>query len=150
MISVTQLAHTFRPRRKGKRVAQATNHHYHALQALAIRDKRIYVFGTPELPDSPVRIYFDIESDPEADFVYLIGMVVVKNDSEISYSFWADNKDQELDIFERFVAEITRHDNFLVFCYGGYELAYLKRMRKVTKRQKLVDKILLEAEANDL
>jgi predicted RecB family nuclease len=128
IFTVIQLAHTFRPRRKGKRAAQTTNHHYQALQALAIRDKKIYVLGRPELPDSPVLVYLDIESDPEADFVYLIGMVVVKNGSEISHSYWADHKDQEREIFERFVAEATRHDNFLVFCYGGYELAYLKRI----------------------
>ena len=53
IFTVTQLAHTFRPRRRGKRAAPKVNHRYHALQALAVRDKRIYVFGTPQLPDSP-------------------------------------------------------------------------------------------------
>ena len=47
IFTVTQLAHTFRPRRKGKRQVQRTHRHYHALQALAVRDKRVYVFGTP-------------------------------------------------------------------------------------------------------
>lgn len=142
IFTVTQLAHTFRPRRKGKRAAQTANQHYQALQALAIRDKRIYVFGKPELPSSPVHIYLDIEGDPEAGFIYLIGLIVVENGQEKSYSFWADRQDQEAKIFEQFVSEVTRHDNFLVFCYGGYELAFLKRMRKVAKRKKLVDKIL--------
>ena len=64
IFTVTQLAHTFRPRRKGKRQAQKDAQRYHALQALAIRDKRVYVFGTPELPDSPVRIYLDVEGNP--------------------------------------------------------------------------------------
>ena len=52
ILTVTQLAHTFRPRRKGKR-APKKDRRYHALQALSIRDKKIYVFGTPELPDRP-------------------------------------------------------------------------------------------------
>jgi hypothetical protein len=112
------------------------------LQALAIRDKRVYVFGTPELPDCPVCIYLDVEGDPEADFIYLIGLIVVENGSEKTYSYWADNKDQEAEIFEQFVAEVTRHDSFLLFCYGGYERAFLQRMRKVAKRKKLVDRIL--------
>ncbi len=142
IFTVTQLAHTFRPRRKGKRAKQETKHHYHALQALAIRDKRIYVLGKPELPNSPVRIYFDIESNPEAGFVYLIGLIVIGSDSEKHYSFWADHKDQESEIFEQFVAEVTRHKDFLVFCYGNYERAFLMRMRKVAKRKKLVDRIL--------
>src|SRR5262249_51807274 len=82
ILTVTQLAHTFRPRRKPKRAAQISKKRYHALQALAIRDKRIYVFGTPELPISPVTIYLDVESTSEAGFVYLIGMLVVENGSE--------------------------------------------------------------------
>src|SRR5262249_52965857 len=57
-------------------------------------------------------------------------------------SFWADHQDQELDIFEQFVAAVTRHANFVVFCYGGYERAFLIRMRKVTKHPQLVDTIL--------
>src|ERR1700730_14167448 len=45
ILTLTQLAHTSRPRRKSKRVGQRKNRRHHALQAMAIRDKRIYVFG---------------------------------------------------------------------------------------------------------
>ena len=65
ILTVTQLAHTFRPKRSGKRAPPRSNHHYHALQALAVRDKRVYLLGTPQLPDAPVRIYLDIEGNPE-------------------------------------------------------------------------------------
>src|SRR2546428_2162137 len=61
IFTVTQLAHTFRPRRKGKRARQDTTRRSPALQALAIRDKRIYVLGKPDLPHKPVQVYFDIE-----------------------------------------------------------------------------------------
>src|SRR5262249_3228052 len=71
IFTVTQLAHTFRPRRKGKRAKQRSNKRHHALQALAIRDKKIYVFGTPELPESPVTIYLDMEGVPEEGYIYL-------------------------------------------------------------------------------
>ncbi len=142
IFTVTQLAHTFRPRRRGKRAGKKTNRHHYALQALAIRDKRIYVLGTPELQNSPVRIYLDIESNPEAGFVYLIGLIVVENGLEKRCSFWADHKDQESEIFEQFVAEVSRHEDFLVFSYGDYERVFLTRMRNVAKRKKLVDKIL--------
>ena len=53
ILTVTQLAHTFRPRRRGKRAPPKSNRRYHALQALALRDKRVYVFGTPQIPDVP-------------------------------------------------------------------------------------------------
>ena len=45
IFTITQLAHTFRPRRKGKRATPTLPRHDHALHALAIRDKRIYVLG---------------------------------------------------------------------------------------------------------
>jgi len=52
VLTLTQLAHTFRPRRKGKRAVQKNHKRHHALQALAVRDRRIYVFGTPKVPSS--------------------------------------------------------------------------------------------------
>jgi predicted RecB family nuclease len=142
ILTVTQLAHTFRPRRKGKSAGQGMKHRYHALQALALRDKRIYVLGAPQVPTSPVCIYLDVETDPDAEFVYLIGLIVVENSSPKTYSFWADNKEQEPNIFEQFVAQVTRHEDFLVFCYGDHERAFIKRMRKVAQSQDLVDRIL--------
>ena len=142
IFSVTQLAHTFRPRRKGKKQLQTTHKRHHALQALAIRDKKIYIFGTPELKASPVRIYLDMEGDPDEGYVYLIGMIVAQGDSETTHSFWADDKEQEYRIFEEFLAEVGRFENFQVFCYGGYERAFLMRMRKQAKRKGPVDKVL--------
>lgn len=143
ILTLTQLAHTFRPRRKGKRKAvPRTAKHYHSLQALAVRDRRIYVFGTPPLRDAPVRIYLDVEGKPDQGFDYLIGMVVVRDGSEERFSFWADTREQEAAVFERFLAEVARHDDFLVFSYGGYERAFLKRMRKAAKRKRLVDRVL--------
>src|SRR5262245_7931644 len=102
IFTITQLAHTFRPRRKGKREAQTTNRRQYALQAMAIRDKKIYVLGKPELPSGAAHVYLDIEGDPEADFIYLIGMVIVENGLEKSHSFWADQKDQEAKILYPF------------------------------------------------
>jgi predicted RecB family nuclease len=142
ILTITQLAHTFRPRRKRKRARQETQHRYQALQALALRDKRIYVLGTSEFPNTPVRIYLDVESNPDAGFVYLIGLIVAANELETHYSFWADTKNQESDIFEQFVAEVTRHEHFIIFCYGNYERTFITRMRKTAKSQILVDKIL--------
>jgi predicted RecB family nuclease len=142
ILTVTQLAHTFRPRRKPKRAAQRSLKRYHALQALAVRDKRIYVFGTPEIPTSPVAIYLDVESTSEDGFTYLIGLIVVENGSEQRYSLWADSPDQEGDLFEQFLAVVTRYEDFRVFCYGSYEKAFLKRMRRVAKKKRLVDKVL--------
>lgn len=86
ILTVTQLAHTFRPRRKPKRAVQYSKKRYHSLQVLAIRDKRIYVFGTPEITTSSVTIYLDVESTSQEGFVYLIGMIAVENGTEKRYS----------------------------------------------------------------
>jgi predicted RecB family nuclease len=142
IFTVTQMAHTFRPRRKGKRQVQKVQRHYHALQALAIRDKRVYVFGTPELPASPVRIYLDMEGDPDEGYVYLIGMIVVQGETETRHSFWAESKKQEVRIFEEFLAEVCKYENFLAFSYGDYERVFLRRLRKRAKRKAPVDRVL--------
>jgi predicted RecB family nuclease len=142
ILTLTQLAHTFRPRRTGKRAVSKTHRRYHALQALAIRDRQIYIFGTPQPPTSPIQIYLDVESIPDEGFVYLIGMMIVQGETQSRISFWADSKDQEGDIFQQFLDEVTQHDSCAVFAYGNYERAFLKRMRAMARDPKQVDQIL--------
>lgn len=142
IFTVTQLAHTFRPRRQTKKATKEVKHRYYALQALALRDKKIYVLGMPSLPTSPVHIYLDIESNPDLGFVYLIGLIVVENGLEKHFSFWADNRNNEQEIFDQFVVEVTQHEVFTVFCYGNHERAFIVRMGKESKNKTLVDKIL--------
>jgi predicted RecB family nuclease len=142
ILTLTQLAHTFRPRRKGKRAVPRTHHRYHALQALAIRDKRVYLFGTPEVPVAPVRIYLDIEGLPDEGFVYLIGMTVVEGGTERHLAFWADTRDQEPEMFRQFLAEVSKHPDACLYCYGSYERTFLKRMRKAAPRKGPVDRVL--------
>lgn len=139
IFTVTQFAHTFRPRRNPKRAVHQSKQRYHALQARAIRDNTLYVFGTPEFRESPVRIYFDVESNPLEEYVYLIGMIIIDNGLERRCSFWADTKKQELEIFDKFLIEIAQYDDFQLFCYGAFEQKYLHRMRKKTVRQEEVD-----------
>jgi predicted RecB family nuclease len=142
ILTVTQLAHTFRPRRKGKKASPRADLHSHSLQALAIRDKKIYVFGTPEIPTSPVRVSLDVEGLPEEGFNYLIGLIVTEGEVEECYSFWANTREQEDQIFDQLLAILARYDDYLVFAYGGYERAFLKRMRKRAKKKGPVDRVL--------
>lgn len=142
ILTLTQLAHTFRPRRKGKRVAPRTQHRYHALQALAIRDKRVYLFGTPEVPVAPVRIYLDIEGLPDEGFVYLIGMTVVEGGTEQHLVFWADTRTQEPDMFRQFLAEVGKYPDARLYCYGSYERSFLQRMRKAAPSKGSVDGVM--------
>ena len=51
---------------------------------MAIRDRRIYLFGTPDLPDSPVQVYVDMEGLPDEGFVDLYQ--VMKALREVRYA----------------------------------------------------------------
>jgi predicted RecB family nuclease len=86
IFTLTQLSYTFRLRRRNKRAKKQGSPHYPALKALAIRDKKVYVLGTPEVPDCPVRIFLDMEGIPDEGYVYLIGLIVVENGSERHHS----------------------------------------------------------------
>src|SRR5262249_59937964 len=56
IFTLTQLSCTFRPRKRGKRVKRTGQVRYPALQALAIREKEVHVYGTPELPPKPLPV----------------------------------------------------------------------------------------------
>jgi predicted RecB family nuclease len=141
IFTVKQLAHTFRPRRKGKQVQQRAPH-YHALQAMAVRDNTVYLLGKPEIPAKPVQVFIDFEGDLQARHVYLIGVVVREGCREKQYSFWADDKKHEIKIFQHFVSLLRQYEDFTIFAYGGYEKTYIKQMRRAAKCKKDVDRVL--------
>jgi len=142
VLTLTQLAHTFRPRRRGKRADTPLRLRDHALHALAIRDQTIYVLGTPKLPTAPVRIYLDIEGDPEERFIYLIGLVVCDGERVERHSLWSDDRKGESEIFARFLAIVARYDAPRLYCYGDYERSFIARMRRQARRKKSIDAVL--------
>ena len=149
ILTVSQLSHTFRPRRKGKRAEPGGQKRHHSLQAMAVRDKTIYVLGSPVLRTSRVQIYFDIEADPEEGFVYLIGMIVVENGVEKRFSYWANGKEDEQAILQQFLTALPQHDDFVLYSYGGYERAFLKRMQKQSELNPQLERAM-KASANVL
>ena len=136
-----QLAHAFRPRRQGTKARPRTTKRQHALHAMAIPDRRVYVPGTPAVPDGRVRIYLDVEGNPDESSAYLIGMLVVSGGVGERFSFRADGKDQEPATFERFLTEVVRHESFVVSSYGGYARAFLRRMRQQAGDEAAVDRV---------
>jgi predicted RecB family nuclease len=145
IFTLTQLSYTFRPRKRGKRVKRPNNIHYSSLQALAIREKKIHVYGMPNLPKKPLQIFFDAEGNEDSSFVYLLGVLVAEGDKHKTHSFWVDGADQEVKAFDAFLDLMAAYDDFTLFHYGRYEKILLRRMRKVVKRKKLVDRILANA-----
>jgi predicted RecB family nuclease len=142
IFTLTQLSCTFRPRKRGKRVKRTSYNHYTALRALAIREKKVHVYGTPDLPRKSVQVFLDAEGSEDGGFAYLLGVIVVEGEAQRSHSFWADSANQEVEVFDAFLDLLEGHDDLALFHYGSYERKLLKRMRKVVKRKGLVDRIL--------
>ena len=89
--TVTQFACTFRPKSIGLRRSKPLKRHLHALQALAVRDKKVYLVRTPDIPAKMPRVFLDVEGIPDRDFYYLVGAVVQKDGQCSTCSFWADD-----------------------------------------------------------
>jgi predicted RecB family nuclease len=127
--TVTQFSYTYRPGRRGKRKTGKARKHDHALQAVAIRDKKVYVLDSPTVPRSGVALYLDIEGIPDRGFDYLIGLVAVVGDKTTTHFFWADDRTQEMAIWEACSQIINSFDDFTLYHYGQYEQRFLDRMR---------------------
>jgi predicted RecB family nuclease len=142
IFTVTQLSCTFRPRRKPKHAKRQGQPHQHALQALAVREKKVYILGTPNLPACPTRVFLDIEGDPDRGFDYLLGMIVEADGREQHHSFWADSPAEEPRLFQQFLDVVSRYDDYRLYCYGSYEAAFLRRLVKQAARPDLGEKLL--------
>jgi len=143
IFTVTQLSYTFRARKRSERSKQKSPPHDPALQALAIREKKIYVIGAPELPSCPIRIYLDIEGDVERRSAYLIGMTIDRNGARERYSLWSDCQGEEFRLFQQFLELLAHVDEYCLYAYGSYEAAFLRRMIKESGRLDLAEKILI-------
>jgi len=130
IFTVTQLAYTFRPRRRPKRLAARKEKYHHALKALAIRDHKIHVAGNPQLALTGTPVYLDVEGVPERDFYYLIGVRIQEGSSIRHFSFWADDLDEEKQIWLAFLRVLERVNNPVVLHYGAYEATFLKRLEQ--------------------
>ena len=83
IFTLHQYSHTFRPRRLPKRVKNLSKPRYFALQARALQDDKVYIYGSPSYPVTETSIYFDIEGVPGRHLYYLFGMLVVTGTVEI-------------------------------------------------------------------
>lgn len=140
IFSVTQLSYTYRARKK--KSSKTNPRHDFALQALALRDKRVFITEVPAIEHKPVRIFFDIEGIPDRSFNYLIGTLICTPNSETQYSFWADTPSQETVILNDFLNLLDKYERFHVFHYGAYEVKFLKQMRGKTALTEIIDKLL--------
>jgi predicted RecB family nuclease len=67
IFGVTQLSYTFRPRRRPKQQAGKREKYHHSLKALAIRERKIHIVGSPQLKIEGTPVYLDVEGIPDRD-----------------------------------------------------------------------------------
>jgi predicted RecB family nuclease len=128
IFTVTQLSYTFRPRRRPKKLRDKREKYYHSLRALAIRQKKIHIIGSPEMTIEGTPVYFDVEGLPDRDFYYLIGVRIGNPDSPVQHSLWADNAEDEMKIWNEFIGILSNVKDPILIHYGSYETVFLKRM----------------------
>src|ERR1035441_4655182 len=128
IFTVTQLSYTFRPRRRPKRTRDKREKYHHSLKALAIREKKIHIVGSPELKIEGTPVYLDVEGLPDRDFYYLIGLRIGDGESAVPHSLWADTFADEGKIWREFLGILEAVEKPVLIHYGSYETSFLKRM----------------------
>jgi len=127
IFSVKQLSYTFRSRRPAKRQKQQFHHNF-ALQALALREKKVHVLGDPILTLPRTQVYLDIEGLPDRRTYYLIGVLIVTGQSRQYHYFWADDERGQITIFAQLAALLAENTDWSLFHYGNYEVNALRRL----------------------
>ena len=128
IFTLTQLSYTFRPRKRPKRLRNKREKYHHALKALAIREKKIHIVGTPELQIIGTPVYLDVEGLPDRDFYYLIGIRIIATDTVVQHSFWADTVEDEQKAWNDFLAVLAAIEKPVLLHYGSFETTFLRRM----------------------
>jgi predicted RecB family nuclease len=128
IFTVTQLSFTFRPRRRPKGLKDKRERHHYALKALAIREKKVYIVGSPEIKIDGTPVYLDVEGLPDRSLYYLIGMRTKSGDAVVQQSFWADGPSDEGRIWREFLCKLIDIQNPVLIHYGRFESVFLKQM----------------------
>ena len=133
--TITQLSYGYRPRRRRSMKPAALPgsqpvKHDHKLKALAIKNARIHVVGSPSLSIEGTPVFMDVEGMPDRDFYYLIGLRHETQGTHIEQSFWADGPEGEQDIWLKCLSALKRIEKPRIIHYGAYESRFLKHMRE--------------------
>src|SRR6266446_1353631 len=122
IFTVKQLSYLFKPRKPKKRSRKppAVTHKVE-LQALAIREKKIYLQELPTLSRQPVELFVDMEGVPDRGLYYLIGLLVCQGDTTEHHAFWANTDQDERHMWQQFADKIQQYPDVPIYHYGSYE-----------------------------
>jgi hypothetical protein len=125
VFTIEQLSYLYKPRRKKQRSKQIFTHNIE-LQALSIRNHKIYVQQLPAIKRQSVEIFLDIEGNPDIDNYYLIGLLIINAENTIFKTFWADDLTDEANIWQEFTSLIDHYPHCPIYHYGNYETKAIK------------------------
>ena len=120
-------------------------------QADSLMNNKLVWLAKPDIPDSNLKIYFDIEGDPLLQVEYLFGFWIV-GDAEKKYAkfgkvvdyrdeqkyfiyFLAEKPEEEYNMWINFLkwVDILPKDNFFVYHYADYERSRTKNLSEKYK-----------------
>ncbi len=132
IFTVKQLSYLFRPRKQSKRSKKLRIplRYRSELQALAIRNEKIYIQELPKISKNEVELFLDIEGIPDQDFYYLIGLLVSNGKEKLHYFFWANSKKDEKKILDNFIEEVNKYPDAPIYHYGRYDLRAINQLKK--------------------
>jgi len=128
IFTVRQFSYTFRPRRRPRKMRDKREKYHHSLKALAIRENKIYIVGSPKLKVDGTPVYVDVEGLPDRDFYYLIGVRIGNGKSAVQHSLWADSVEDERRIWNEFLDIVASTVNPRLLHYGSYETKFFEQM----------------------
>ncbi len=151
LFNIDQISYTFRARRPPKRSKKASSPHYFSLQAQAIREKKIFIHGSPWFDIPSPRIYFDIEGGLNKGSYYLIGALLEVDKQTRYYPFWSDDEHSRICAFSEFLEFISKHHDLALLHYGSYETDALRSVNNLLpEKYALILKSAIERSVNIL
>src|SRR5581483_3094347 len=116
------------------------------LQAQSLLEREVKWVSKPQLPNPPLKIFFDIEGDPLLEIQYLFGFWI-SGDSTFQYAkighlkkypeegkyflyFLAEKVEDEAELWKQFLlwVELLPDDNYSVFHYASYEKTWIAKL----------------------
>lgn len=100
-------------------------------QAQALESHLVLIREPIALPEPPLEIHFDIESDPPNDLDYLYGFLVRSAGVDTYKAFVAEDIGHEQDMWQQFLAWLeTLPSEYVVYHYSVYEMTRLAVLEK--------------------
>ena len=99
---------------------------------VTVNRKKPVLYGQLDLPKVPIELFFDIESDPTQDLVYLHGVYERRAGEERFIYFLAKDKQAEKDAWQGFWDYVMKlgEGNYAIYYYSPYEKTTYKKMSR--------------------